>query len=247
MYDHPLPRIAPALLGVPFLVLRLRKNPRDAVSLFALALGALVVYGGLTGASSYGRLLSHAVLLLQVVLADVAVTLEERVAARPGAATARPAFAAGLVALLVGIGWPGAVAPTIVESWRGDLFWLGFLGHQVGREDVVLTDPATCWYVPAFGGKVVAFPMLLPFAPDHAARLRAVERFFERGVSREERRDILHRYGASYVLAPVKPENDEQATAAELRGLGPVVYASAAYELQRVDDLAARRTVSITR
>jgi hypothetical protein len=240
MYDHPLPRIAPALLGVPFLFLRLRKDPRDALALLALALGGLVVFGGLSGESSYGRLLSHAVLMLQVVLADMALTLEEGVAARPGATTARPAFAAGLVALLVGAGW-GAVMPTLIESWRGDLYWLGFLGHEVSREDVVLTDPETSWYVPAFGGKVVAFPMALPFAPDHAARLRATERFFERGVSVEERRSILTRYRVSYLLAPVKPENETEATAAELRGMGRLVFASADYELQRVDALGTER------
>jgi hypothetical protein len=232
---------------VPFLMGRLRRNRRDALALFALALGGLVVFGGISGASSYGRLLSHAVLMLQVILADVALTLEERVAARPGAATARPAFAAGLVALLVGVGW-GAVVPTLVESWRGDLNWLGFLGHEVGEQDVVLTDPDTSWYVPAFGGKVVAFPMHLPFAPDHADRLRAAERFFERGVSVEERRGILERYRVSYLLAPVKPENEEEATAAELRGMGRLVFASADYELQRVDRAGTeRRRKGLTR
>ncbi len=234
MYDHPLPRIAPALLGVPFLVVRLRRNPRDAVALLAVGLGLLVVFGGLSGASSYGRLLSHAVLMLQVVLADVALSLEEHVARRPGARSARPAFAAGLVLLLVGVAWSGAVTPTVIESWRGDLYWLGFLANDVGRDDVVMTDPDTCWYVPAFGGRVVAFPMELPFAPDHADRLRAVERFFERGVSADERREILQRYRVSYVLAPVKPENASETTASELRGLGPLVYAGPDYELQRV-------------
>jgi hypothetical protein len=234
MYDHPLPRIAPALLGVPFLVLRLRRNPRDAIALLALGLGLLVVFGGLTGASSYGRLLSHAVVMLQVVLANVALTVEEHVARRPGAKTARPAFAAGLVLLLVGIEWSGAVTPTVIESWRGDLDWLGFLQHHVGRDDVVMTDADTCWYVPAFGGRVVAFPMMLPFAPDNAERLRAVERFFARGVSTNERRQILRRYRASYVLAHVEPEKASEAPAAELRGLGPLVYASRDYELQRV-------------
>jgi hypothetical protein len=235
MYDHPLPRVAPALAGVPFLFVRLRRNPRDPLAILALALGLLVIFGGLSGASSYGRLLSHTVLMLQVVLADVAATLEARVGERPGGAIARPAFAAAVVALLVGLGWPGAVKPTLQESWRGDPLWLGFLGRYVSRQDVVLTDPETCWYVPSFGGKVVAYPMALPFAPDHATRMRAVERFFERGVSTDERREILRRYRVSYLLVPVSPADERQARVEELRGLGRLVFASPDYELQRVD------------
>ena len=121
------------------------------------------------------------------------------------------------------------------ESWRGDPLWLGFLGQYVSRQDVVLTDPETCWYVPGFSGKVVAYPMPLPFAPDHTARLRAVERFFERGVSTDERREILRRYRVAYLLVPVRPANERQARVEELRGLGRLVFASPDYELQRVD------------
>jgi hypothetical protein len=240
MYDHPLARVAPALAGVPLLFLRLRRNPRDPVATLALALGLLVIIGGLSGASSYGRLLSHAVLMLQVVLADAVATLEARVGERPGGKVACPAFAAAAVALLVGWGWSGAVKPTLEESWRGDPLWLGFLGQHVGRQAVVLTDVDNCWHVPAFGAKVVAFPMPLPFAPDHAARLRAVERFFERDVPTEERREIIRRYRASYLLVPVKPLNERQARVEELRGLGPLVFASPDYELRRVDLLRKR-------
>ena len=142
------------------------KEPPRRLALLASALGLLVIAGGLFGASSYGRLLSHSVLMLQVVLADAATTLEERVGGHPWGALARPAFAAAAVALLVGLGWSGAVKPTLEESWRGDPLWLGFLGQHVSRQDIVLTDPGNCWYVPGFGAKVVAFPMPLPFAPD---------------------------------------------------------------------------------
>jgi hypothetical protein len=235
MYDHPLPRVAPALVGVPLLFVRLRKNPRDAVALLALALGLLVMVGGLFGASSFGRLLSHGVLMLQIVLADAATTLEERLGEHPWGAIARPAFAAAVVALLVGLGWSGAVKPTLEESWRGDPRWLGFLGQYVDRQKIVLADPADCWHVPAFGVKVVAFPMPLPFAPDHDARLRAVERFFEPGVPADERREIMRRYRVSYLLVPMRPVNDRQARVEELRGLGRLVFASPDYELLRVD------------
>src|SRR5262249_17076860 len=38
MYDDPLPRVAPALLGVPWLFVRLRRNPRDPIAWLTFAL-----------------------------------------------------------------------------------------------------------------------------------------------------------------------------------------------------------------
>jgi hypothetical protein len=234
MYDNPLPRIAPALIGVPFLVLRLRRNPRDPLALLAVVLGGLVVYGGLFGKWSYGRLISHAVLLLQVVLAGATAGLEERLARIRSRVPLRPFLAPALAAALVAAAWNGAVRPTLEEGRRGDPFWLSFLEREVDRQDVVLTDLDTCWYVPGFQGKVVAYPMELPFVPDHAERIRAVTRFFERGTPRDERLDIIRRYDVSYLLVPRSPVHEEQARAEELRPLGRLVFANSAYELLRV-------------
>jgi alpha-1,6-mannosyltransferase len=233
MYDDPLPRIAPALLGVPWLLWRLRRNPRDPLALLALVLAAAVVYGGLFGKWSYGRLLSHAVLLCQIGLADAMAALEERIAVWRRGALLRPLLAPAMAALLVGVSWSEAVRPTIEEAGRGDLLWLSFLQQQVGRDDVVLTDLERCWYIPAFRGRVVAYPMHIPFVPDHDQRVRAVERFFERGTPDEERREILKRYDVAFLLVPKPPATPEQAGLDELRPLGRTVYANADYELLR--------------
>src|SRR5262249_22427319 len=156
MYDNPLPRIAPALLGVPFLLLRLRKNPRDPLALLALVLVAVVVYGGVVGKASYGRLLSHAVLVLQLVLASAVAGLEDRPSAfSPRAARLRPLLAPALAAFLVAVSWSSAIGPTLAEGRQGDPRWLSFLEREVDPDDVVLTDLDTCWYVPSFQGKVV--------------------------------------------------------------------------------------------
>jgi alpha-1,6-mannosyltransferase len=235
MYDNPLPRIAPALLGLPIVLLRLRRHRRDAISLLVLALAGLVVAGGLSGASTYGRLISHAVLLLQMTLADAMTRFEARLATFRLGLAFRPAFAAVAAALLIGFGWTNAVAPTLRESWRGDPAWLGFLGAQVGREDVVLTDLDDCWYVPAFGAKVVAYPMPLPFAPDQDERVEAVTRFFSADASPRERQSILERYRVSYLLLPLRAEAANAAPARDMRSLGRVVYTSPDYELRRLD------------
>ena len=102
------------------------------------------------------------------------------------------------------------------------------------------TNLENCWHVPAFAGKVVAYPMPLPFVPDHEQRKSAVERFFRRGTSLLERRATLERYGVSYVLAPRTGLQPEQATPDELRRFGTVVYSSADYELLRIRSETAR-------
>ncbi len=234
MYSDPLHRVAPALLGAPWLLLRLKRNPRDPLALLALGLAGLITYGGLFGKWSYGRLISHAVLLLQVTLADASAALEERLGQLRGGAVSRHLPAPAIAALLVGVSWASVVRPTLDEGWRGNPRWLSFLKGEVEHYDVVLTNLDTCWYVPAFSGKVVAYPMQLPFVPDRAQRLHDVARFFERGVPPPERLDIIERYDVKYVLFPKIHFEDWQVRLEELRPFGQVVYSSSDHELLRV-------------
>lgn len=233
MYVTPLRRIAPALLGVPWLLRRLYRDHRDPLALFAAGLAVLVVYGGVSGQWSYGRLISHLVLLLQLALADACVSLEDRLGRLRWGSVLRHLLAPAAAVLLIGLSWP-VVKDVLRETRPGDRLWLAFLESRVGRDDVVLTDADTCWYVPAFRGRVVAYPMKLPFVPDHDQRLAAVGRFFERGVPRQERLDILDRYGATYVLLPKHHFDDWPDRSAELMSMGSPVYSDADYELLRV-------------
>ena len=100
---------------------------------------------------------------------------------------------------------------------------LGFLSRIVGPADVVLTDLDTGWYVPAFAGKVVASRHPVAFVPDHDARLDAVRVFFRAETDVAERRQILARYGARFIL--VDKEREDRAPSLEsLAPLGtPVV------------------------
>jgi alpha-1,6-mannosyltransferase len=234
MYADALPRIAPALLGLPWLIVRLRRDPRDRLALLALLLAAFIAYGAAAGAWSYGRLLSHLVLVLQVALADACAALEERLDGLRGGSVLRHLVAPSLAALLLAASWSRAVRPTLDEAGRGDPRWLSFLEKEVGRDDVVLTDLESCWYVPSFSGKVVAYGMRLPFVPDHDQRRAAIARFFERGVAPAERLEIIDRYEVAYVLLTKSELADWPALLAELRLIGQVVYSSAQHELLRV-------------
>ena len=228
MYDGPLARIAPALLGLPVLVLRLRRDRRDPLAIATLLLGLLVVYGGITGAWTYGRLIAPAVILLQVALAGALADAERRLEGRPLLRLALPAV---LAALLLAGSWTALGAVVREARNPGDRLWLRFLAQRVGRDDVVMTDRDTCWYVPAFAGRVVAYPMQLPFVPDHAERLEAVGRFFEPGATESERRALLARYRVAYVLVPKHHFPDRPELRAELQALGPTVYSDVEYDL----------------
>jgi alpha-1,6-mannosyltransferase len=232
MYDSPLPRVAPALLGVPWLLWRLRRNPRDPLALLAVALGLAVAYGGLFGRWSYGRLLSHAVLLCQIGLADALAAFEERLLTRPMGARLRPLLAPGTAVLLLALSWSPVVRPVLLEAGRGEADWLGFLRREIDRDDVVLTDLDNGWHVPAFHGRVVAYPMPLPFVPDQADRVEAVERFFTRETPREEREAILDRYGVAYILVP-KGAPPHRAEPAQMRSFGHLAFENERYELLR--------------
>jgi hypothetical protein len=233
MYSETLTRIAPALLGVPWMVVRLARDRRDPLALFTLALVVPVVYGGVSGAWSYGRLIPYAVLMLQVALGDAVAAGEERLSGRARGAWLRHLVGPALAVVLIAFSWP-AVASVLAQCTPGVRRWLAFLETRVGREDVVLTDLDSCWYVPAFRGKVVAYPMQLPFVPDHDARKAAVLRFFAPGVSKSERTQVLERYGVRYVLLAKEHFEDASALQAELQELGTSAYSSDDYELLRV-------------
>jgi hypothetical protein len=76
--------------------------------------------------------------------------------------------------------------------------------------------------IPTFGGKIVASQHPLAFVPDHVDRQADVVRFFAPGTSIDERRELMARYDAKFVLLrngrTAPPDEEEQ-----LRSLGKVV------------------------
>src|SRR5204862_4261736 len=75
---------------------------------------------------------------------------------------------------------------------------LGFLADHVPQDAVVVTDFDTGWYVPAFGGKVIASRHPIAFVPGHAERIADVKRFFDASATRSDREAIARRYGAGF-------------------------------------------------
>ena len=214
MYEQVLPRILPALLGLPVVLQRMRRDWRDPLGLMLIAAAAVYLWGGLTVNLTYGRIISFVVLVLQIALGAWFADVESRL--REGSYEPwRAAAAYGGLAVLLLVGLVG-VAPGLTrtvpyallpEQLRSDARLAKvsdtyrFLGDCTRRTDVILTDLGfNSLTTPTFGGRVVATGYPLPFVGDVDQRTQDVQRFFAPDATSPERRAIITRYGVGYLL-----------------------------------------------
>lgn len=239
MYSAVLTRTFPALLGVPFILLRLRRDRRDALAWMGLALAGVYGYGWLFAQWSYGRVIGFVVLTLHLSLADARAEAGEAAARLGPPARALAWWAAiGTAALLiigagnVRQGVLGAVplarrlldgGVTIVTAGEGrSLDELAYVADQIGEDDVVLADPATSWMVPAVRGKVLVALHPQAFAPDTAAQAADVRRVLTPGTPDAERRRLLAAHAVDWLIVPTRLAGVAPDTYRELVELGEV-------------------------
>ncbi|MFF1375710.1 hypothetical protein [Streptomyces sp. NPDC058308] len=192
-----------ALLGLPALWLRLRRDRRDPLVLMFALECAVVAYGWVSGHYTYGRILGLTLVPPQFALAI------ELAAPRPWGW--RRGALAGAAALGACVGFfqiqAGAVVPRALDPIGFDQppRWPGY-GWAVGhlrKGDVVLTNgyrPTRS--VPGYGANLVA-----PAWPDasldenvRAHRLAAVRAYLDPGSTRAERAAIVRRYDVRWLL-----------------------------------------------
>jgi hypothetical protein len=195
--------LAISLLGLPFLFLRLKRNWRDPlVTLFAL-LSVVYVLGYLTQHWSYGRVVAGIVLVLHVALASAAAAVEARLVLGRFPRVSRWLFTGMVLVLCVIFSYRTGLTPALQAAWPGQrpaFAAYTFLSEHTRQYDVVLADLRTSWFIPTFGGKVVAARHPLAFVPDQQARVADLEFFFGRETDDASRKEIAQRYGADYLL-----------------------------------------------
>jgi hypothetical protein len=98
-----------------------------------------------------------------------------------------------------------------------------FLTRYVDRDAVVLSDLVSSHPVPAFAGKVVAHTGFLPLVADSQERRDDVERFFSAEVSRDERLQVIAKYGVRWLLLS-REHAEWTALEASLQFFGTVVH-----------------------
>ena len=202
LYTNVLPKVAPALAGIPLIAWRLHRNRRDVLGLSFLSLAALYLAAALTGLWGFGRVISMLIILLQLAIGWALATSERALATFDArrAAVARVALAVVLFCILF---FRGNAFDRLKDVARGTpppFQRYTFLGRLVGQYEVVIADLSTGWPVPAFGGKVVASLHPLHFISDHQQRRELLGRFFATDTPEPERRAFLARYGAEYIL-----------------------------------------------
>jgi hypothetical protein len=109
-----------------------------------------------------------------------------------------------------------------------------FLSSRVGYQEVVLAGIWPSWVVPTFGGKSVAAPFPLAFVDDLEDRRADVLRFFDPRTTTDERRHIIGKYRASYVLVERKQSPFSLIRQAERADFGRVIYADNEFLLIKV-------------
>lgn len=215
MYVDVLGRIWPALLVVPFVVRRLWMNWRDPLCLFLVGLILAYAFGWRTEEWSYGRLISNVMLVGAIILADELTRAADAAnsAGEHGRSALRWIQFTWVALLLVGafnvrngfIMLPDRVLEDVPYSWvhsdvdLAKLSQYSFLSRFVGGGDVVLSDLYTSLEVPTFGGKSVAVARAEAFV-DTAQPGSDLNRFLEKSTSEADRRKIIDKYGARWIL-----------------------------------------------
>ncbi len=203
LYRDLLPHFGFALIGVVALVLRWRRDRRDPLVIFFLLGALMVTAGGLTGHWSWGRALPAALLPAQLAAALAMVDGGTRLIRNLFAVVVGAALLAGAWAQCGVLGYvvradalPKAVREKTREPWAG----YQWIERWVPYGDTVMVKGRAERQVPAYGPYTVAPGYPDFFLADQEQRLAAVERYFAPGSSRAERLDVLHRYGARWVL-----------------------------------------------
>lgn len=192
-----------ALIGLPALALRFRRNRRDPLALMFALDCAVVAYGWLSGHYTYGRILGLTLVPLQFALAiELAAPRPWRRWRTALGGVAATGAAVGFLTLQAGAVVPRALDPVGFDQpprWPG----YGWAVSRMQPGDVVLTDgyyPTRS--LPAFGANLVA-----PAWPDASLaedtrnhRLQEVRDYLAPDSTRAERKRIVRHYEVRWLL-----------------------------------------------
>ncbi len=249
MYEKVLPRIFPALIGIPVLVYRFYSNHRDFLVLFFGGLFVVYIYGAIAEHWNYGRLIAPLVLVLQVGAAEGAARIEQKLRQFHLHRWQIGLVLASLSLLMMislknmesGIrrSIPNRFALKKIQSGQillaqADVTY-SFLSDYVDQYEVVLADNNSSPFILTYGGKIVAPPSdKEPFIDDGAARRRAVKQFFSQSTSVEERRKIISKYCITYLLID-RRNAVQHHLFDQIKSLGELRYADERFNLIKLN------------
>jgi len=240
LFEDRLRALGPLLLGVPLVLVQAFARRR-----FFVFYGALICFGAYAISDVLdirigGRFLIFTAFFLHLA---IALTLEEAAVLRGGTWRTpgrRRRIAAALVLVLFIPALPWRVLGLrrqIDRVARPPVGALWTLDRSLHAGDIVMTDPAAGYVLPAItGARVVAQAKGNPLIQAEIERRRAdAWRFFHEPMMPEERREMLRKYGATHVLIDRRQAGGSDASLARaLSALADVVRAGEGITLYRV-------------
>ncbi len=222
LYEGVLERVWPVLFGVPVLIQRFSRRRTDRLVWIFLGLVFVYAYGFASDRFGYGRVISFAMIALQIALGCWLAGME---------GSSRRAVVWGAWLVLLGIVATSREDVRRLVEHRSTLDEHEFLREHVGQYDLVLADVRSSWRIPANGGKVVATLHPLYWVEDMEERRRDAETFFAPEATRAEREAILDEYRPDFILMARWHLRELE----ELSAFGTAVDSNWKFRLLRVD------------
>ncbi len=212
MYDSVISKIYPLFICIPLLFLRLKQNRRDSISIFFIGLALIYLFGGITGKYALGRVISYAVLILQIILANYVAEIENGLKfAKFKSHTLKFSFSIFIILVLFPFSYNAMIntASHALHKLKNNYEQYAFLSRYTKQYDLILADLNTSWMVPSFGGKVIASEKPLPFVKDEKSRQNDINSFFNSKTPLPAKIAIVQKYDVNYLLLNKKEDNWE--------------------------------------
>jgi len=202
LYSRPLAFYGLALLALPALWRRLRRDRTDPLVLLCLAGLLAVAAGAVTGRYSLGRLWPAAMLSAQIALG---IDLCERARRKVD----QVLVSVPVIALVFGLAVQGGhLALAVPQRWLPAVLarhhqWpdYAWLDRYIKTGDVIVTDDYDALrMVPAYGARTIPPAWPDPFLPDQSARWADVAYLHAPRATTAERRALIAKYHASWIL-----------------------------------------------
>ncbi len=194
MYDKPLIRIAPALLGLPIIFMRMKKKWNDWISWFFIGLVLLYIFGYISGKYSFGRLISYATLLLQVLLGGYIYELSQK--EKPNwlykGALLFMVLLIGRSAMGIKRALPNGLANNTADKY--------FLQKHLPADATFASDSRTSLETVVYSGQLIASAHPLPLISDHMERRENLKRLYDLNTPVAQKSHICAEYDANYFL-----------------------------------------------
>jgi len=219
MYFHFFTRTWPFILLAPiFLWMLVMPQLRTLLIVFTFTT-VIYIFGYLTERYSFGRIISYTIICIQIACAVAAYRVEGWVQRLAPVAARLGQSIIGVILIIGASSWLYDSANRLLTVTNS--LWLGrtvsnqvtykeyiFLQSHVEPGSIVFANTEASWIAPSFGAKVVAVDHTVAFITDLEKRQLDVLTFFRPQTELQERKALLKKYRAEYLLLDKKLDND---------------------------------------